>query len=55
MSAYYYGLAKCESAHTFLPNRNVSREKFVVMTARVAELTKLGYFDAKDAVIVGSK
>lgn len=42
MSAYYYGLVKGESAHTFSPNRNVSREEFVVMAARAVELAKLG-------------
>lgn len=43
MSAYYYGLVKGESAHTFSPNRNVSREEFIVMAARAVELAKLGY------------
>lgn len=42
MSAYYYGLVKGESAHTFSPNRNVSREEIVVMAARAVELAKLG-------------
>ncbi len=42
MSAYYYGLVKGESAHTFSPNRNVSREEFVVMAARAVELAELG-------------
>lgn len=43
MSAYYYGLVKGESAHTFSPNRNVSREEFIVMAARAVELAKLAY------------
>ena len=43
MSAYYYGLVKGESAHTFSSNRNVSREEFIVMAARAVELAKLGY------------
>ena len=42
LSAYYYGLVKGDSENTFSPQRNVSREEFVVMAARAAELAGLG-------------
>lgn len=42
LSAYYYGLVKGDSETTFSPERNVSREEFVVMASRAAELAKLG-------------
>ena len=40
--AYQYGLVKGDSKTTFSPERNVSREEFVVMAARAAEMAKLG-------------
>ena len=43
LSAYYYGLVKGDSEATFSPDRNISREEFVVMAARAVELTGLGY------------
>ena len=42
LSAYHYGLVKGDSETTFSPERNVSREEFVVMAYRAAELAKLG-------------
>lgn len=43
LSAYSYGIVKGDSKNTFSPERNLSREEFVVMAARAAELAKLGY------------
>ncbi len=43
LSAYYYGLVKGDSETTFSPERNISREEFVVMAARAVEFAGLGY------------
>lgn len=43
MSAYHYGLVKGDSDTIFSPDRNVSREEFVVMADRAAELANLGF------------
>ena len=41
--AYNYGLVKGDSKTTFSPERNVSREEFVVMAARAADMARLGF------------
>ncbi len=43
LSAYHYGLVKGDSEDFFSPDRNVSREEFVVMAARAVTLAGLGY------------
>lgn len=43
LTAYYHGLVKGDTETTFSPERNISREEFVVMAARAAELAGLGY------------
>lgn len=43
LSAYHYGLVKGDSARTFSPERNITREEFTVMAARAVEIAELGY------------
>lgn len=43
LSAYYYGLVKGDSETLFSPERNISREEFVVMADRAVEFAGLGY------------
>lgn len=43
LSAFHYGLVKGDSETAFSPERNVSREEFVVMADRAARLSGLGY------------
>ncbi|MBE7047840.1 MAG: hypothetical protein E7393_00500 [Ruminococcaceae bacterium] len=42
LSAYSYGLVKGDSERTFSPNRNITREEFVVMAARAVTYANLG-------------
>lgn len=43
LSAYNYGLVKGDSERTFSPERNITREEFVVMAARAVKFAGLGY------------
>ncbi len=43
LSAYNYGIVKGDAPNKFSPEREITREEFTVMAARVVELAGIGY------------